>query len=30
MRRFLDMIGSIATPLAFALAVALASEGLKW
>jgi len=29
-RRFLDSLGAIATPLAFAIAVALASDGLKW
>ena len=30
MRRFVDTLVSIASPLAFALAVALASDGLKW
>jgi hypothetical protein len=30
MRRFLDSIGAIASPLAFAVAVAIASDGLKW
>ena len=30
MRRFLDTLVSIASPLAFAFAVALASNGLKW
>jgi len=30
MRRFLANITPIASPLAFAVAVALASEGLKW
>jgi hypothetical protein len=30
MRRFIDTVGPIASPLAFAIAVALASEGLKW
>jgi hypothetical protein len=29
-RRFLDSLAAIATPLAFAIAVALASDGLKW
>jgi hypothetical protein len=30
MRRFLETFGSIASPLAFAVAVAMASDGLKW
>jgi hypothetical protein len=30
MRRFLDTLVSIASPLAFAVAVVLASDGLKW
>jgi hypothetical protein len=30
MRRFLESLGSIASPLAFAVAVAIASDGLKW
>ena len=30
MRRFLDTLGSVASPLVFAIAVALASDGLKW
>jgi hypothetical protein len=30
MRRFLDTLVSIASPLAFAVAVAVASDGLKW
>ena len=30
MRRVVDTLVSIASPLAFALAVALASDGLKW
>jgi hypothetical protein len=30
MRRFIDTLGSIASPLAFAIAVVLASDGLKW
>jgi hypothetical protein len=29
-RRFLDTLFSIAAPLAFTLAVAIASDGLKW
>ena len=30
MRRFLDTVVSIASPLAFTIAVALALNGLKW
>ena len=30
MRRILDTMGSIMSPLAFAIAVALATDGLKW
>jgi hypothetical protein len=30
MRRFLDTLVSLASPLAFAIAVAVASGGLKW
>ena len=30
MRRFLGTLGSIASPLVFAVAVAIASDGLKW
>jgi hypothetical protein len=30
MRRWLETLGSIVSPLAFAVAVALASDGLKW
>ena len=30
MRRFVDTLVSIASPLAFAVAVALATDGLKW
>ena len=30
MRRFFYTLGSIASPLVFAVAVAVASDGLKW
>jgi hypothetical protein len=30
MRRFVDTLVSIASPLVFAIAVAAASDGLKW
>ncbi len=30
MRRFIDTLVSIASPLAFAIAVAAAADGLKW
>ncbi len=30
MGRFLDRLVSITTPIAFVIAVAVASEGLKW
>jgi hypothetical protein len=29
-RRFLDRLGSITAPLAFVIAVVVASDGLKW
>jgi hypothetical protein len=29
-RRFLDRLASIASPIAFAIAVAITSDGLKW
>jgi hypothetical protein len=30
MRRYLDRLASIASPLAFVVAVVAASDGLKW
>ena len=30
MRRFLDTLGSIASPLVFVVAVVAGSDGLKW